>query len=741
MARANGSDTGQQAKSPLASEVSPLPHPARAASQPEARSSWEGAGLEPQHSLREMLAGLADPLGLLEGMFTHSPVPYSIFRADGGCLLTNPAYREMFGREPPSTYNIFQDEVAERQGLSALLRRAFQGEIVETPVVWYDPKELQHVHVTGTRRVAISCTCFPLMGQGGEVRHVVIAYRDRTAEWTSRDAEKERLQQLMEELAAERARLKAVLDNIPAGVLLAEAPSGRIVLGNAQVERLLGHPVLHSSSVDQYDEWVGFHPDGRRVEGHEWPLARALQGETVPGEDFLYQRGDGTREWIRVGGAPIRRDGHITGGVVAIYDIQHEKRAQGRLRALADTSTVLAQASTDFSEALEELARLASEALGECCVLTLVDEEKHALDVVATYHPDPQARQLLKDSLNASYENEGGSAMRVARAGRPLLVARVPQEGLLESLAPPERPFTARYGLHSVLVVPLRAQGTVIGTMGVSRGQPGRPYTQEDQDFLQEMADRAGLVIQNVRLLRTAQQAVRLRDDFLSIASHELKTPLTPLSLKLQIMSRMVGSEQGEALSQRLSRDVEAMRRQVKRLSDLISDLLDVARISGGRLKLALEQVELTGLVREVASRFELEAERAGGKLGVRVAEPLVGRWDRLRLEQVVTNLLSNALKYGPGKPITVQVEGAGEQARLTVRDEGIGIEPQHLARIFEKFERAASERHYGGLGLGLYITRQIVKALGGSITVESVLQQGTVFTVQLPLRGPSEPA
>jgi signal transduction histidine kinase len=501
--------------------------------------------------------------------------------------------------------------VAERRGLSGSLRRAFEGETVQTPVFWYDPKELKHVHVTDARRVAIACTCFPLRGPGGEVRHVVITYRDVTAEWTLRDKEE-----------------------------------------------------------------------------HE----------------------------------------RFTGGLA-------EER--GRLRALADTSTALAKASTDFREALKELARLASETLGECCVLTLWNEERDGLEVVATYHPDPEARQLLKDILDDSLAGEGSPAMRVVTTGQPRRVAQVPQEGLLESLTPQARPFVERYGLHSVLIVPLRAQGTVIGTIGVSRGMPDRPYTREDQDFLQEMADRAGLFIQNVRLLKTAQEAVRLRDDFLSIASHELKTPLTPLGLKLQAMARLADSKQGEELSRRLARDLESMRRQVKRLSDLINELLDVARISSGRMKLELEQVELAGLVREVASRFELEAERAGGKLDVHLDGPLTGRWDRLRLEQVVTNLLSNALKYGPGKPIQVRLEASPELARLTVRDEGIGIEPEHLARIFEKFERAVSDRHYGGLGLGLYITRQIVNALGGRIVVESRPQQGTLFTVELPLRGP----
>ncbi len=570
--------------------------------------------------LRDSLAGLADPLGLLEGLFNLSPVPYAIFEVEGHCQLTNPAYRAMFGRAPPAAYNVFRDEVTERVGIAAALRRAFQGETVETPVFWYDPKELEHIHITDARRVAIACICFPLRGPGGDVRHVVIAYKDVTAEWTSRDQEEQQRQLVLKER-----------------------------------ERLTGE------------------------------LA--------------------------------------------------EERA--RLRALADTSTALAKASTDFREALKELARLASETLGECCVLTLVDEERRELQVAATYHPDAEARQLLKDTLENTFSSEGGAATQVMRTGEPTRVAKVPQEGLLESLSPQGRPFTARYGLHSILLVPLRARGTVIGTLGLSRGMPDRPYTQEDQDFLQEMADRAGLFIQNVRLLKTAQEAVRLRDDFLSIASHELKTPLTPLSLKLQVLARLADSEQSGELNRRLARDVETMRRQVKRLTYLINDLLDVTRISNGRMKLELEEVELAGLVRDVASRFEPEAERVEGKLDVHLDGPLTGRWDRLRLEQVVTNLLSNALKYGPGKPIQVRLEAAGGLARLTVRDEGIGIEPEYLARIFEKFERAVSGRHYGGLGLGLYITRQIVNALGGRVAVESTPQQGAVFTVELPLRGP----
>ncbi|MDY7227027.1 ATP-binding protein [Hyalangium rubrum] len=235
-----------------------------------------------------------------------------------------------------------------------------------------------------------------------------------------------------------------------------------------------------------------------------------------------------------------------------------------------------------------------------------------------------------------------------------------------------------------------------------------------------------------------AEEGVRLRDEFLSVASHELKTPLTPLALRLSMLKREAqGSQPGQLPREREVRHLEVAERQVKKLAELVGDLLDVSRLSTGRMKLELEPVDLSALVSEVVSRFEPEAERVSCRLELRAHPNLVGRWDRLRLEQVVTNLLSNALKYGAGRPIHITVDADGARAQLIVRDEGIGIAPDDLQRIFGRFERAVSERHYGGLGLGLYVTRQFVQAMGGTVEAQSVLGQGATFTAVLPLGPP----
>lgn len=231
---------------------------------------------------------------------------------------------------------------------------------------------------------------------------------------------------------------------------------------------------------------------------------------------------------------------------------------------------------------------------------------------------------------------------------------------------------------------------------------------------------------------REAVVAVGVRDDFLSMAAHELKTPLTALKLQLHLLGRALerwDKEQRAPLEARL----EAAQRQISRLSALTDSLLDVSRIGSGRLTLERQAVDLSRLVRESVERLEPEFSRAGCALSCAIQPDVSGWWDPLRLDQVVVNLLSNAAKYGRGTPVEVLLEARSGHALLTVKDSGIGIPAESLGRIFDKFERAVAPGQFSGLGLGLYIARQIVDAMGGSIGVESRLGAGSTFTVRLP--------
>lgn len=226
---------------------------------------------------------------------------------------------------------------------------------------------------------------------------------------------------------------------------------------------------------------------------------------------------------------------------------------------------------------------------------------------------------------------------------------------------------------------------------------------------------------------RTAElnAAVQDRDEFLSIASHELKTPLTSLYLQLQILAKADDpSKSADMLGSSLL--------LTKRIAKLLDELLDLTRLDVGKFKLFKNRCDLVPIVLDVVSLMSVEAAASGSPITVRTSEPVWGKYDAMRLGQVVSNLLSNAVKYGAGKPIEVEVLGEGDVGIIRVRDSGIGVPSDQHARIFERFDRGRVDPKVSGLGLGLYISRQIVKAHGGDITIESAPQMGSTFTVKI---------
>ncbi len=281
-------------------------------------------------------------------------------------------------------------------------------------------------------------------------------------------------------------------------------------------------------------------------------------------------------------------------------------------------------------------------------------------------------------------------------------------------------------GLNSQMAVPLLARGDLLGVITFSAPSPRR-YTEVDLSLAEELARRVSLAIENVGLFRKATEALRARDEFLSIAAHELRGPVTSLHLAVQ---SLVKGGLPEAQTRKV---LDIVAREDRRLIRFVDELLDVARIRTGRLHFEFEDVDLAEVTREVGARMTSELSRSGSSLRTTTDAKVVGHWDRARLDQVVTNLLSNAIKFGLGKPIDLSVTGANNVATLVIRDRGIGIPADMQAHVFEPFERAVSMRHYGGLGLGLYIVRTILDGLGGTVTVEGEPGQGSTFTLTLP--------
>ena len=407
------------------------------------------------------------------------------------------------------------------------------------------------------------------------------------------------------------------------------------------------------------------------------------------------------------------------------------KEAEERLCFLLDASRALAEHLDDVEWTLEHVARAAARGVATCCLVELVGPDG-ALRCVAVSHRDVGHDAFVLSALSPSMcEGTLHPTRECFQTGETRFLPEV-GPGLRERMwqGPEHRALLEALNPHSLLSVPVRTRGRTLGVITLGTTPPQRRLGTSDVTMAEELARRVAVALENASLYRDAQAAVRLRDEFLSVASHELKTPLTSLKLQHGLIERALGPESQVKVAPRLS---TAMR-QVQRLTALVDSLLDVSRISLGRLALEPTDVDLGQAVRDAVDRMEEVFSQAGCTVRVEVPGPLPGRWDSLRLDQVLVNLLTNAAKYGAGHPVVVEATPEGEDAvRLSVRDEGIGIAAVDLPRLFGRFERAVSERHYGGLGLGLYISRQIVDAMGGRIEVESCPGAGSVFTVRLP--------
>jgi PAS domain S-box-containing protein len=257
------------------------------------------------------------------------------------------------------------------------------------------------------------------------------------------------------------------------------------------------------------------------------------------------------------------------------------------------------------------------------------------------------------------------------------------------------------------------------------------------EGFASDVTEHEQIEEERARLLEEAEHAVSSREGFLSMAMHDIRSPLTALKLHVQASLRRlsIGPDFNSTEMDRSLRRIEA---QVERMRVLVDDLLDVTRAASGHLEVRLEEVDLCVVVHETLKRHKLQLEAAGCEVIVRCEEPVVGRWDWLRLEQVLTNLISNAIKYGSSKPVHIAIERRGTAARLEVRDHGTGLTPDDRERLFQRFERLTAQHRAGSTGLGLWIVRTVVQALGGSISCDSDGPgEGTSFVVLLPLEGP----
>lgn len=286
---------------------------------------------------------------------------------------------------------------------------------------------------------------------------------------------------------------------------------------------------------------------------------------------------------------------------------------------------------------------------------------------------------------------------------------------------------------HTMACLPLLIGSERLGVLAFSFTHD-RQFNQDEKDFMMALARQCAQAIHRSMLYDNAKQAVEARDEFLSIASHELRTPLTPLKLQIQGIARHAKNGKITSLTpEQLQKMAESSERQINRLSTLIDDLLDVSRITSGKFTLKKDYCSLKEIINEAIVQYSQRLQDMHNQIDFVVEQDTIGLWDKIRIEQVVINLLSNASKYAPNKTIHINILNKNHIAKIEVRDEGPGIALEDRDRIFNRFERVASRENLGGLGLGLYISKQIIDAHQGKLYVERSSDQGSVFVVELP--------
>lgn len=421
--------------------------------------------------------------------------------------------------------------------------------------------------------------------------------------------------------------------------------------------------------------------------------------------------------------------------VAQVIATTHEVRGRMRAEEAAQRAIFLSEATEELMEVLdveevpEQLVHFAVEEIADWCLLDELDERRE-LKLIAAAHRNPAHRRNL-DSLTGHRKRQATDSELVLEAlttGRSLLFPMVNEEtfGRLGIVGDAMRQVE-RLGARSAMLVPLVARGRVLAA--ITLVSSSRVFGRDDLQLAEGLARRAAVHLDNVRLYRAAREAVAARDEFIAVASHELNTPLTSLGLAVDSLRK--GGATGSPDT--IVRACDLVQRQQRRLTRLVREMLDVTRIQARRLSLKREDFDLSELMREICLAFEPQLTRAGAPLLCHIDESVRGSWDRPRLERVFENLLSNAIKFGDGKPVELHLRARDDVVEVRVVDHGIGIGPDRMSLIFERFERGARSAEFTGLGLGLYIARGIVEAHGGRISVESTPAEGSTFTVVLP--------
>ncbi len=547
-------------------------------------------------------------------------------------------------------------------------------------------------------------------------------------------------------------RTEAMIAGMADGVMLVDV-EGRTVYINPAGEKLLGRAVLGVPIFKQPEIYKLLADSGERMNPDNLPAAQALStGRAIRDLTMQIEREDRTIA-ISMSATPLHEDRRVTGAIVTFRDITERRRLEEEMQSQAERAQTLADAGAFFSSNIDPvwvtqaIAERIAEVLGDWAAVILKSADSNELRVASIHHRDMASLGLAWSYIYRQPLIAGeGIIGQVIATGFPSLTTNIAggtdDTGYRVGTSQHANPMK----LASLLILPLRTRREMLGAVVIAANDPSRAMSDTKLPLAEVLAERAALAIENAKLYtdqvearRKVEDLSRLKDEFLSIASHELRTPVTSIKGYTQLAKTLIRENDLETSEEYLDVALD----QIDRMSRLILELLDVSRIETGRLQIRREPIPWPAFVRDVVHRHHTAFSDRHFEVKVLSNDERVVHGDRDRLEQVLGNLLENAVKYSPeGSDIFLEVDDRGENVVTAVSDRGMGIPADEINQVFERFHRGrhVSSTNYGGLGLGLYITKQIVERHGGQIWVESREGQGTNFYFSLPAAAVASP-
>jgi PAS domain S-box-containing protein len=552
----------------------------------------------------------------------------------------------------------------------------------------------------------------------------------------------------------------AVLAGVSDGVTV-QARDGRLLYANAAAARLSGFDtvpeMMSASSAEVFDRFVMLREDGSPFPLDALPGRRVLAGHDPDSVviRFIVKR-TGEERFSQVIAAPIRTDDGSTAYVVNTFtDVSEVKHTERWLRLLADAGSLLS-ASLDYQATLQAVAALAVPVLADWCAVDILDESGELQRIALQFPGDAKDGAAVDPRLRRpGYADETPGPTPIMRTGEPRMVSELtPDE--LDRVADSEG-WDAEYrgaigllGLQSLILVPLIARERTLGVLTLATAESGRRYNGQDLSVAELLARRVALAVENSLLYAEAQRAITARDRFLALAAHELLTPITIVRGYSEAVTRTVQramDEDPDAVTvtvdgPRLRRALTSLSQAGQRLTSLVHDLLDVSRLQHGTLALSFEPIDRSAVAASVLESVQVQRGEGRYSEAVTLTADLpdeghiTGTWDRLRIEQVLFNVVDNAMKYSPdGGEVHLRLSIENGEAHVEVSDHGIGVAPEQLDTIFEPFHRSPrAGEHATGFGMGLAVCREIVRGHDGSISAESDGEgQGTTIRITLP--------